>query len=570
MAIVGFALLTTLVIVDDRGTQSDPDARAGHSDWTRLPTELFTARGEVVAASQTRWMFAAPAGQGEQYRYSIKDEAGKTVGVDFDAGFRACARTWSGVLGCQIGSAFYLVDMASGERRRTEASANGGQPIALADGWVLGDIGHQRVVTVEGTEKWRIPADETVVEAVAPTVTRIAPLVVTSPRNPDRRLVRDASSGRVLAECDCLVTLFAAGFATSPINMFATLPTDGVTTVYTTSGAVVDMLKHGATVIAGASRTLYAEPIGNVDASLSPYRVRTPDGRVVWQGSSTNGPPRGCGSWIMADHGAIAVADGEMVAPATGSSTLEDCVGFSDEWAAKPDGMVVTDGRSWQPSHGYLDMVDGMLVNRIVGDITVVYSPTTPAPAPLAELTAQPTFTTKLEFTHTPAGTLSNTDISRVTYAAGRWTVGADELTQEGKATARHPAEPTFTLSEDGTIVATGPPQPVIADPCGPYSVTLADNPANVMVQRTDGKPVAIGAQPDPEHIVAAGAQCVGFSEHHLALTLRGERGLTLLPVDRESRALRLPYATGFAAGRPFAVDNEQETLTVYPAVGAP
>lgn len=119
----------------------------------RRSAELFAFPGRLVAAAESRWMFATPAAQ--HYRYSIKDAAGSTVGEDFDARFNACSRTRSGVLGCQIGNAFYTVDLTTGSRVRLAsipAADEAHRPVPLSDGWVLGGHDGWRVVSESGGE----------------------------------------------------------------------------------------------------------------------------------------------------------------------------------------------------------------------------------------------------------------------------------------------------------------------------------------------------------------------------------------------------------------------------------
>lgn len=566
-------IVAIVVVVGRPDTQRPADfptaTPAADGDWTREPAELFAVPGKLVAASESRWMFAAV--DGGQYRYSIKDDAGRTVGADFDAGFAACARTRSGVLGCQLDGGFYLVDLTTGARVRRAAVPTSGEargPIPLADGWVIGGYGHQRVISASGAEKWRVPASENVVAEPATTNADVAPLIVTYQPTSDRRRVRDADTGDSLVECSCVITPLAGGFATET--------TTGIASVYTADGRKTATLKPGERVIAGSGQPLFATPQGAADAGPSQYRVRTSAGRLVWEGTSTNGPPRACGDWLLAPDGVISIDDGTRFASSGVTSSGYDCLGAGNGWIAMPDAMIVPRGRSWRPTSGALDLVDGRLVNTIANSgpaakAVVVYSPTEPAAAEIPESVVAPDFTVALRFTFAPAdGSIQATEISRVSYAAatGRWRIGADGLIQAGKSTIRRPARETFVVSDGGDVVEKLPAGDGPDDPCGPYSVALADDVARVVIHRADGAAVGIGVQPDPGHVVAAGARCVGYSDRYLALAPNDGTGITLLPLTAAARVLRLPNATGFASGRPFAVTSQPPTITVYPAVG--
>lgn len=563
LAVIG--VLVAAVVLDGRPEPSRAVTSESAGDWTRPPAELFSAPGRLIAASDSRWMLAA--GSGTVYRYSIKDPTGRTVGADFDAGFDACARTRSGVLGCQIAGGFYAVDLETATRVRLAAvpeSPGGIGPTALADGWVVGQYGDQRVISASGDEKWRVPADENVVDDLTGPRETVAPLVVTYLPATNHRRVRDADSGHVFTDCECAVTLLADGFATES-------PT-GTTSVHAVDGSTRETLGTGVRVIGGGHETLYAEPSGRVDAGPSHYRVRAGDGRVVWEGESTNGPPRLCGDWLMAPEGAVSVRSGGRLSGEAQSSY--DCLGAGDDWVAMPDDVLASDDRSWRPKHGLLDLVDGMLVDTVSNTsggarAVVVYSPTEPAAPPIPEWTATPDFTTTLTFTFASPGAASERiEVTRVRYSAteGQWTVGADGVTQVGKSSVRRPARETFVLSGTGDVVGTTDADASTDPPCGPYTVTL-NEAARVVVARTDGRPVDVGAQPDPDHVIAAGATCVGYSDRYLAFAPAGTTGITLLPLSATARSLVLPDATGFASGRPYAVSDQPSTITVYPAI---
>ncbi|MEJ9077830.1 hypothetical protein WKY82_05355 [Gordonia malaquae] len=563
LAIIG--VLVAVVVLDDGPQPRGSRASDSAGDWTRPPAELFAGPGRLVAASDSRWMLAA--GTGTTYRYSIKDASGRTVGTDFDGNFDACARTRSGVLGCQIGGGFYAVDLESAARVHltdVPASQGGIGPTALADGWVVGQYGDQRVVSANGDEKWRVPADENVVDDLTSPREKVAPLVVTYLPSTNHRRVRDADSGEVVADCECAVTLLAAGFATERSN--------GVTTVHAADGSTVETLSAGVRVIGGGPETLFAEPFGQVDAGPSRYRVRTDGGRVVWEGDSTNGPPRVCGDWLLTPDGVVSTSTGARLSGAAQSSY--DCLGSGTDWVALPDVVLASDGRSWRPVNGLLDLVDGMLVNTVSNTsggarAVVVYSPTEPAAPAIPEWTPKPDFTAHLTFTFASAGASNErTQITRVRYSAtdGRWTGGADGVTQVGKSSVRRPAQETFILSESGDVIGTTGGGAATGPPCGPFVVTL-DDTARVVVARNDGRPVDVGAQLDPNHVVAAGATCVGYSDRYLAFALTGTTGITLLPLVGDVRPLVLPGATGFASGRPFAVTEQPSTITVYPEI---
>ncbi len=444
------------------------------------------------------------------------------------------------------------------------ASPGGIGPTALADGWVVGQYGDQRVVSAIGDEKWRVPADENVVDDLTSPREKVAPLVVTYLPATNHRRVRDADSGEVVADCECAVTLLADGFAAET--------SAGVTTVHAADGSIVETLDAGVRVIGGGLETLYAELAGQVDAGPSHFRVRTDAGRVVWEGDSTNGPPRLCGDWLLAPNGAVSTSTGTQLSGAAQSSY--DCLGSGADWVALPDVVLASDGRTWRPTNGLLDLVDGMLVNTVSNTsggarAVVVYSPTEPAAPAIPESTPKPDFTTQLTFTF-PSPRVSNerTQIVRVRYltADGRWTVGAEGMTQAGKSVIRRPARETFILSESGDVIGTTGGGAATDSPCGPYVVTL-DATARVVVARNDGSPVDVGAQLDPNHVVAAGATCVGHSDRYLAFALTGTTDITLLPLVGDARPLVLPNATGFASGRPFAVTEQPSTITVYPEI---
>ena len=562
-AIIG--VLVAAVVLDGRPEPSRAVTSERTGDWTRPPAELFAAPGRLVAASDSRWMLAA--GSGTVYRYSIRDSTGRTVGADFDAGFDACARTRSGVLGCQIGGGFYTVDLETETRVRLAAvpeSPGGIGPTALADGWIVGQYGDQRVISASGDARWRVPAGENVVDDLTSPREKVAPLVVTYLPATNHRRVRNADSGEVLADCECAVTLLADGFATER--------SAGVTTVHAADGSTVETLGAGVRVIGGGQETLYAEPSGQVDAGPSHFRVRTDAGRVVWEGESTNGPPRLCGDWLLAPTGAVSIRSGARLSAVAQSAY--DCLGSGDDWVAMPDVVLASDERNWRPKNGLLDLVDGMLVNTVSNTsggarAVVVYSPTEPAAPSIPQRAGEPDFTTRLTFTFpSPGASNERTEITRVRYSAtdSQWTVGADGVTQVGKSSVRRPAQETFVVSDTGAIVGTTVEGAPTDPPCGPYTVTL-DDAARVVVARNDGRPVGVGAQPDPDHVVAAGATCVGLSDRHLAFALAGSAGITLLPLSYSARSLVLPNATGFASGRPYAVSDRPSTITVYPAI---
>ncbi|MGZ9827165.1 hypothetical protein ACXYTP_09665 [Tsukamurella ocularis] len=544
-------------------------------DWTRPPAELFMAVGRLVAATDSRWMFATL--EGERYRYSMKDSSGRTVGEDFLAEQDACARTRSGILGCQIGDTFDIVDFATATHVRRAMGLASGQyrgPIPLADGWVVGGGEDFRVLSDSGHERWRVPHGEIAVGQRSSFGSTALAIVVTTEPGADKRRVRDAATGAVVAECSCVVTMNERGFATEFDLGFGSEAPARPATVYALDGRSPVTLAPGELPIPGGSEALIATPTGKAGVEPTFYRVRTAAGRDVWQGTSSNGPPRACRDWLLAPDGVVSIKDGARSRRAMATGAGYNCLGAGQNWIAMPDEVIVPDGVGWRPNVGSLRLVDGLLANVIretePAARVVVYSPTGPAPTPLPESADTPVFSVALPFTFPPGpATIDRTTVTSVAYdpAKGRWSVGGEGITLAGKAVARHPARERFVVSDHGDVTGTLPPSDG-ARPCGPYSVALADDISRVVIRRDDGGQVGIGAQPDPGHVVAAGAQCVGYSADHLALALQVPgTGITLLPLHDGARALRLPNATGFASGRPFATTYNEPTLTVFPAV---
>ncbi|WP_157851063.1 hypothetical protein [Gordonia phthalatica] len=542
---------------------------AADGDWTRPPAEIYTVRGELIAASENRWMIRT--GDQNGFSFSIKDAAGRTVGDDFRAQRGACARTRSGVLGCQIGATFSIIDLETGHRDVRAVEDTLGQlvePMPLADGWVIGVNGARRVISETGEVRWRFPADQQMLapEPRGPVFSRGDQMVTTDSRFV-HSAVRNATTGAVIAECDCTVTLLSDGFASQPAETL-----NGPTTLYSLDGRKVATYPPDVRVVPGGTRTVITEPAGQTDDGRPTQRIRTVDGRILWEGSGTPATyPTVCGDWLIRPDRVISIVDGTPFTPPGLNAGVGECLAAGADWVMTSAQVIRPRSGAWGPAVGSLQYADGRLANR-VDQVTALYSPSAPRVGAVPVTTAAPDFSVTLPFTfgrtRWPIEQMQWIKINRVSYQpdTGRWLVGADGITQLARSQFIDPAVETFVIAADGRVVDTLPTGRAALKSCGPYSVRLdVDDPSRVVVQRNDGVAVRIGPQPDPEHRVAQGVECVGYSDDFLALARDNVPGLTLLPLRPGVEAQRLPYATGFTQGRPFAVDSR--TITVFPAV---